>query len=174
MLTTIILWIIYTLIYGVAWIACYILAPFAAFTADEDGRLITGLGWMETFDNLGWSGPLSEPVVRATSEKWGRRIGLTRWLMRNKAYTLRYNMGRFHDGEYTYNVKQFGGDRGLSAKWETVEQDGKIMFEFEPQIAVSKGRFYFRIGWKVGPKIIGTFGMFTGLTPRLDDWDDLV
>ncbi len=159
------------------------LVPIAVLLADKDGRLPKGLRWLETHDDLGFGALDQEPAVEAFAKKWGKRIGLIRWLWRNKAYTLRYRMGiPMHTEKVSWRVVRQYGDRpkrkGLSALWVSVEANGKRYFEFQPSLSFgSKGRVYFRIGWKLEPFIrnpnpSGSTGMFTGITPRLDDYDD--
>ena len=89
------LFFFYLPIYTLAiWLA-YPLVPLAVWLADQEGRLPPLFRWLETHDNLGWKGPLSEPDVKTTYERYGPKIGLIRWLWRNKAYTLRYWMRAF-------------------------------------------------------------------------------
>jgi hypothetical protein len=67
--------------------------PVAVLLADKEGRLPHIFRWWETHDNLGYAGLDEEETVRKFTEKYGKRLGLIRWLWRNKAYTLRYDLG---------------------------------------------------------------------------------
>lgn len=165
------------------WFVCtfiltWFVVPIGVVMADGDGRLPRVFRWWETHDNLGYSGLDQERDVKEFAKKWGNRIGLIRWLYRNKAYTLRYRLGiPFHDSDrLTWRVLSAKGsvwDNGPFWLWAYVEVAGKRYFEFQPGFAIGGRRLYVRIGWKVAPLVsakdypTGSTGMFTGITPRL-------
>ncbi|KIC42253.1 hypothetical protein RA27_02390 [Ruegeria sp. ANG-R] len=168
------------------------LVPVAVIFADREGRLPYIVRWLETHDNVGWSGPLSEPATAAVVERWGQRAGLCRWLWRNRAYRLRYMMGiPLHHKDVDWSVLRTTGSyeaprRGWSFSYVEVEANGLRFFEFQPGYSFGvirvwrwtskEFRLYLRIGWKVKAmsrgRTRGSIGMFTGITPRSDDWDD--
>lgn len=163
-------------------ILAVLLAPIAAFTANSEGRLIRPLRWMETHDVLGWSGPLSERKVAEWYHKYGKRVAMTRWLMRNKAYSLRYNIfGKEIDEQTSISMTGtfIAKRRGFSYRLLKAIKEGKtVAFEYEIRVGfgIGIGMFYFRMGWKLAPffddmKRKG-IAVFQPLTPRTDDWDD--
>lgn len=157
----------------------WVLVPVAVAFADKDGRLPRPFRWLETHDNLGFAGLDTEPDVQTFTAKWGRRIGLVRWLWRNKAYTLRYRLGiPFHRPiPVEWKVLSVRGavkPQGVSCLWIVVEAGGKRYFELQPGYGWGGKRLYMRIGWKLyrlamypGDYPNGSTGMYTGITPRL-------
>lgn len=152
-------------------LAALVLAPIAALSAHADGRLRFGLRWMETFDALGWNGPLSEPVTKALMVKGYRTWALCRWLWRNKAYTFRQKVLGLPWNQRVIPIKFTGSSIpkkwGYSSMYYLVVSGGRTYFEFEPRIGYGLGYVYLRCGWKLRQT-----GMFAGITPRTDDWDD--
>lgn len=164
------------------------LVPIAVRFSDKYGRLPWVFRWLETHDNVGWNGPLSEAATAQFSDNPHKM--LRRWLWRNKAYRLRYWLGI----DYTDNTelnelrtvprkiinrKLSEGDWGFGLVYICVYDlvSGKFYFEFQPQIGLGKLKLYFRIGWKLkriadGKSPKGSTGMYTGITPRTDDYDD--
>lgn len=154
----------------------YPLAPIAAALADGEGRLPRILRWMETHDNLGWSGPLSEPASAATTAKYGRRIGLLRWLWRNKAYTLRYWMR----ARVTPDMAKASKGDAVPARWGYSSWSGRVgpYWEWQPRFGFGSFHLKLRCGWKMKPYFdsdgpyLPSAGIFTGISIRSDDWDD--
>lgn len=160
----------------VATLLAYPLVPVAVLLCDKDGRLPWLFRWLETHDNLGWKGPLTEGATTTVTERFGRKVGLIWWLWRNKCYTLRYwmrarvteDMERVQCGtldEPTHGFSYWFGRVGP-------------YWEFQPRFAFGRGQLYMRIGWKMVPyfktpnKLNLAAGIFQGVTPRSDDWDD--
>jgi hypothetical protein len=86
------------------------IVPVAVLLADKEGRLPRIFRWWETHDNLGYAGLDEEETVRKFTEKYGKRLGLIRWLWRNKAYTLRYDLGmRLDDHDWTITKVRVSG-----------------------------------------------------------------
>ena len=156
------------------------LAPIAAKAADPHGRLPKWARWMETYDNLGWKGPLSEPATRKLM--YNRSKALTRWLWRNKCYTLRRKWGV--DGYFTAANIETNGIK-QRPKWGPSLYVVKLRtttgsyFEYQPSVGLGVICLYFRIGWKLSGlkqamlnnRPINNKLIFTGITPRVDDYD---
>lgn len=152
------------------------LVPIAVAMADKDGRLPVFFRWLETHDNRGWQGPMSEPATAKHMDNPKKALRL--WLWRNKAYTLRYRLGIPWGADW--EVTKFKGrveprKVGPSFFYAEVTANGKRYFEFQPSLGLYWLRLYLRIGWKLKPylggKDTGSAGVFTGITPRTDDWD---
>lgn len=147
----------------------YPVVPVAA-AFSKDGRLPSWAWWLETHDNLGWDGPLSEgyPINR-----WG----LIRWLWRNKAYALR-NLYRADpdDGD----ARSEHGCRAparVGPSWWL----GKIgpWWELELSLGLHWFRVYVRMGWKLRPYFDGHIpsgpsatGIMIPFSVRTDDWSE--
>lgn len=159
----------------------YPLVPIAVAFCDAQGRLPRGFRWLETHDALGWIGPATEQATRNTTDRFGRKAGLIHYLWRNKAYTLR-NYLRATPKQETAQKKEFGRKFpkkvGLSYWFGYVSDEGKAWFEFEPRIGFGKFYLFARIGWKMKPyfgetwPVLKSAGIFSGASPRIDDWDD--
>lgn len=184
MIEAIIKCIIFTPVAYLIRFACIILTPLAVLFIDENGRLPRIFHWMETHDDLGWSGPLSVDATRRKTEKYGRKIGMMFWLWRNQAYSAQYKLFSipyltrkletrpiFESG--TIEIPKYGP----SYSFTIVEVERKKYFELQPRLSLGKLLIYFRIGWKVqglpaiiknGGYPVGSQGMFTGFTPRTD------
>lgn len=156
-------------------IAPWILVPIAVARADENGRLPRWAWWLETHDNLGWDGPASEPATAKHMDNPKKALRL--WLWRNKAYALRSWMGIPADA--SWEVTSFKGRAepakiGPSFFHMTVTANGRRYFELQPSLGLYWLRIYLRIGWKLQPYLHGgggSAGVYTGITPRTDDWD---
>lgn len=154
----------------------YPLVPIAVIFADADGRLPRFLRWLETHDALGWLGPMSEPAVAATVEKYGKRIGLIRWLWRNKVYTLRHWMR----ARITDDMPRNQSGQSVPARWGYSSWSGRIgpYWEWQPRFGFGGFHVYLRCGWKMKPYFdsdgpyMPSAGIFTGVGLRTDDWDD--
>lgn len=162
-------------------LAAYPLAPIAAFTADGNGRTIRLLAWMETQDNLGWAAIHEEPVVTKIADRFGRRVALAYWFMRNKAYAFHKWIGVKLDASDV--TMAYGGDSvppkwGFSHYWITLRTGGRSYFTYEPKISLGGFYLFFRLGWKLRgylgnriPPNDSPSGMFVGISIRSDDWD---
>lgn len=176
----------------------YPIVPIVVWFVNVHGRLPWAFRWLETHDNLGWTGLRVEPTVMKRHtwavEKFGwwvgDRIGLMFWLWRNKAYTLRYKMGMpfFDHKPFDFElIKTWGQEEwpteGQKFRMYTVlvKVNGKHYFECEPRWRISSKRMiYFRIGWKARSlgrgyvpdwnNPIGSTGMYAGFTPRMDTY----
>ena len=157
-------------------VLAYPLVPVAVALVDKDGRLPRIFRWLETHDNLGWAGPLSEPATRGTTGTKGQLAGLRRWLWRNKAYTLRYWMRAKIEDDM---VRKESGV-SIPKRWGYSYWSGKIgpYWEFQPRFGFGKFHLYMRLGWKLkpffdspGPYALSA-GIYTGISVRSDDWDD--
>ncbi len=155
-----------------AMLVVYLLAPLAAYTASKDGRLHWLFWWMETHDNLGWSGPLSEGYP---ADKWG----LCRWLWRNKAYALRDKFrANPSEDDLLFSYEEvilpvpaggFFKEHYIVGQW----------WERSYGYAFKRFKIYIRIGWKLKPYIDGhrpvgptATGMLIPFSIRTDDFDD--
>lgn len=154
----------------------YPLVPVAVHWADVDGRLPRIFRWLETHDNLGWAGPLSEPVTRQIYEIEGPLPALRRWLWRNKAYTLRHWMR----AKITEDMPRKESGVSVPARIGFSYWYGSIgpYWEFQPRIGFGSFHIYLRTGWKMkpyfdspGPYALSA-GIYTGIGIRSDDWDD--
>lgn len=157
--------------------------PVAVLFSDKNGRLPRLFRWWETHDDLGYAGLDQEPDVEEFAKKWGKHLGLIRWLYRNKAYTLRYKLGiPFHDPKpVSYQILCVKGQttprqRGFSWLWVVVVANGKRYFEFQPSYGFGSKVLYLRVGWKLAALArsdvaypFGSMGMYTGATPRKRD-----
>lgn len=123
----------------VAELLAYPLVPIAVRLADPTGRLPRGFRWLETHDYLGWSGPLSEnyPATR-----WG----LTRWLWRNKAYSL---SNRFRvDPPLDAPVHEYGrADQPLGFSYYLVLVGDA--FQLQVTLGLPWFRVFVNAGWKL-------------------------
>lgn len=175
-------WLTKTVLLWIAQLSVFFLAPVAALLANKDtGRLPSYLKWMETFDVLGWDGPLSEPAVAKIFNKYEKRVAMTVWLWRNKAYTLRekWRVPRNEEFVVQHRGTILPAKKGYSYLYVTVETEGKTYFEFQPRVGFGSFMLYLRVGWKLQPYVYDenaykypSTGIFQGLTPRSDDWDD--
>lgn len=153
----------------------YPLVPVAVLFCDKGGRLPWLFKWLETHDALGWSGPLTEHATTMTTQKYGQRVGLVRWLWRNKAYTLRYWLRARVTPEMT---KHSWGNLENSG-WGFSHWYGQVgpYWEYQPTINLGDYKIYMRIGWKMTPyfktpnKLKMSAGIFSGLSFRTDDRD---
>ena len=164
-------------------ISAYWLVPKAVKMADpETGRLPPEYRWLETHDALGWGAGTYEPAIKKIYDEKGKEAALVAWLLRNKAYTLRWNLRATPDYE-TMQLTESGPrvpPKWGFFKWKGVIRDlDKEWFEIMPGIGLGFVHIYLRIGWKLKPYFLGerptgpsSVGMFTGVTPRSDDWDD--
>lgn len=164
-------YLLFILVDWSARIFCYFLAPIAAYTSNKDGRTLSIFKWMETPDNLGWNGPLSEPEVAKSmnNPKWA----LTRWFWRNKAYTLRIKyLGIPRKTKIIKTVGEREAPKNVGFSWfKAINEDGYWYAEVRFSLGEKIGYIYLKMGWKLY-NIGLTNGMFAGLTPRIDDWDD--
>lgn len=172
-----------TAIVSVASVAAYFLAPKAVAAADPlTGRLPPQYRWMETHDALGWGAGLYEPEIKAIYDTKGREAALVAWLQRNKAYALRWSLRATPN--YETMILSESGPR-VPPKWGffrwrgTVKDGANEWFESMPGIGLGWFHLYLRMGWKLKPLFLGerpvgpsAVGMFIGITPRIDDWDD--
>lgn len=158
----------------------WLLVPIAVSRMKMATGRLTFFRWLETHDNLGWPGPASE---EATAQFGRTRKAMRRWLLRNKAYALRYKMGvPFIHEDVNWGLLRTKGREdppiwGLSYYYVEIEANGKRYFELQPSLCLGPNfRLYARIGWKVkrlgtgSPK--GGTGIYTGITPRTDNRDD--
>lgn len=160
----------------IAWagqLLAYPLVPLAVLFADKDGRLPRLFRWLETHDALGWAGPMTEPSVSATTAKWGRKVGLIRWLWRNKAYTLRHWLR----ARITDDMPREQTGTSVPARWGYSSWSCRIgpYWEWQPRFGLGAFHLYIRAGWKLKPYFEGgssAAGIFTGVSIRSDDWDD--
>ncbi len=145
------------------------LVPIAVW-AERDGRLPWWAWWLETHDNLGWAGPLSEgyPATR-----WG----LVRWLWRNRAYALR---NEFRARVTADTERRQSGDV-IPARIGVSRWHGRIgsAWEREWSLGVWAFRVYVRAGWKLRPYFAGhvptgptATGMLIPVSVRIDDFDE--
>jgi hypothetical protein len=149
----------------------YPLAPLAALLSNSKGRAPLFLRWLETHDNLGWSGPLSEGLPAT-------RRGLCQWWWRNKAYTLR-NVFRANP---TLSEIQFNYVEGI----ELVPSTGYFYsiikigrwWEKEWGYAFKWFKISFKAGWKLRPYLNGhrpygptATGIIMPFSIRSDDYD---
>lgn len=159
-------------------LAAYPLAPIAVALADSDGRLPLPLQWLETHDAPGWIGPMTEVATIKTTERFGRRIGMVHWLWRNKAYRLRHWMR----ARITRDMPIAERGTSIPARWGFSYWRGDVgpYWELQPRLGLGRVHIYLRIGWKLKPIFdagrwpdgLSPVGMYTGITPRMDDWDD--
>jgi hypothetical protein len=157
--------------------SAYPLVPIAILFVNKDGRLPWIFKWLETHDNPGWSGPLSEKDTREKTEKYGQKIGLMFWLWRNRANRATSILSadiyeidrRYESGTWNQNIKGFSCWYGCINGY----------FELQPSYGFTSTRIYVRIGWKMKPYFnpnmtewpklgSGSNGMYTGITPRSD------
>jgi len=148
----------------------YPLAPLAALLSNSKGRAPLFLRWLETHDNLGWSGPLSEGLPAT-------RRGLCQWWWRNKAYTLRSKFSANPtrvDVQYMYieeieavpNGGFFKGHYKVGRWWER-----------EYGWAFKYFKISFKMGWKIKPYMNGmplkptATGIIMPFSIRSDDYD---
>lgn len=160
-------------------IAAYPLAPIAAMMADGAGRLPFGLRWLETHDQPGWAGPRSIPSLAALSP----RVGLMRWLWRNKAYSLAGMLGIKPAREDVSHIASGGSlvppAWGPSIWWGVLTYRGRTYWELQPRLSAFGKVAYLRIGWKIigyciaekdglpWPDPNRQDGMFNAVSPRI-------
>lgn len=134
-------------------LAAYPLAPIAAALCDVDGRLPTGLCWLETQDQPGWRGPASVPHLAEVMYNGFPRVALTRWLWRNKAYRLSGHLGIKPTRGQTNYVNAGGSTTppkwGLSLWWGVLTYRGRTYWELQPRLSLAGHVAYLRIGWKI-------------------------
>lgn len=181
MVVALLKWIVFTPLAYIIRLFALLIVPYAVLFLDQDGRLPWLFRWLETHDDLGWSGPLSVEATRTKTEKYGRRIGMMFWLWRNQAYAAQYYLFSipFLTKDVTItDVKYWGQiyrpERGLWWAFVTIRANGKKYFEFRFGWVFPAFALFVRTGWKLVPIAqgqippVGSTGMFTGLTPRLD------
>lgn len=144
--------------------------PAAYLLADKNGYLPKWLHWMETWDNLGWIGPLSEGRTRAVFYAKGPKPALAQWLRRNKAYGLRMGILGMPSGNrptvyrYGMNVHDWK-ETGLFWRF-LINRRGYFQLQFGASL-LGRG-LYMNIGWKLANSGL-THGMLAGITPRQKD-----
>lgn len=179
MLQAIILCLVYLPLAYAMRIAAILLAPVAVLTLDDDGRPWSVFWWMETHDNLGWSGPLSEKDTRTVFEEKGPRAGMRAWWWRNIAYAGQYyafSIPFLTEDVKVQRVTSRGWPRPARGPWlqvVTATIGGRKYFEVNTGFAFPTFLLYARIGWKLlplaeGQPAYGSTGMYTGITPRTD------
>lgn len=172
-----------TILVSAASIACIWAVPQAVKRADpQTGRLQPNDRWMETHDALGWGAGTYEPEIKKIYDTKGKEAALEAWLLRNKAYTLRWSLRATPNYE-TMTLEESGPrvpPKWGFWRWKGVVKDGPYEW-FDSMTGLSLGwlHVYIRAGWKLKPLFLGerptgatAVGMFTGITPRADDWDD--
>lgn len=177
--------LIWSGIIALAEVAAYLFASFAVKKADPTtGRLPESLRWMETPDALGWGAGTYEPEIKKIYDEQGKEKALVAWLRRNKAYGLRYELRALPN--YETMVLDESGPRVPPRwgffQWKGVIRDGdQTWFESMPGLGLGWFHIYLRMGWKLKPLFLGerpdlttptAVGLFMGITPRIDDWDD--
>lgn len=167
----------------VASIACLWEVPKAVKRADPlTGRLQPEDRWMETHDALGWGAGTYEPEIKKIYDEQGKEKALEAWLLRNKAYTLRWQL-RATPNYKTMTLTESGPrvpPKWGFFHWRGVVKDGASeWFDSMRGIGLGFVHVYLRSGWKLKPLFLGerpaepsAVGMFVGITPRADDWDD--
>lgn len=169
---------------AIASVAAYWEVPKAVDRADpKTGRLQPEDRYLETPDALGWGAGTYEPEIKAIYDKEGKKAALIAWLRRNKAYGLRADM-RANPNYATMKLFEEGPrvpPKWGFWRWQGVVVDGKNKW-FDRMTGISLGfaHFYLRSGWKLKPLFLGerpepgksSVGLFIGVTPRSDDWDD--
>lgn len=164
-------------------VSAYWLVPKAVKRADPlTGRLQPDDRWLETPDALGWGAGTYEPEIKKIYESEGKEAALVAWLRRNKAYGMRADM-RATPNYSTMQLFESGTrvpPRWGFWQWTGVVKDGDRQW-FDRMTGVSFGwsHVYLRSGWKLKPLFLGerptgpsAIGLFMGITPRSDDWDD--
>lgn len=164
----------------------FFLVPIAVQFMDmKTGRLPWMFRWLETHDNIGWTGPASE---EATAQYGQTKKAMRKWLLRNKAYRLRYWLGipfiRNHALPLSYRIIKVINKPVSKGTWGFgyvfvvifMYSNDKKYFEYQPQLGLGNIKLYFRIGWKLkriadGKIPKGSTGMYTGVTPRTDDYN---
>lgn len=161
------------------------MVPIAVAQADKvTGRLQPRHRWLETPDALGWGAGTYEPEIKAIYDKRGKEAALRAWLLRNKAYGLRYSL-RAKVNPDTMTVKESGSrvppKVGPWYWYARVTDKGRSYFELRQGVSFSKAHVYVRYGWNLKPWVEGyrpapgrvtSAGIFNGITVRSDDWDD--
>lgn len=179
--------IVWSFLAAGASVLAWLLAGFAVKRADpETGRLPAWLSWMETPDALGWGAGTYEPEIKKIYDEKGKEAALAAWLRRNKAYGFRYEL-RAQPNYDTMELIESGPripPRWGVFHWKGVIKDGdKEWFESMPGLSIGFVHIYLRCGWKLKPLFLGerpdlngptAVGLFMGITPRMDDWDDFV
>lgn len=175
--------LVWSAVVWLAQLAAWLLAPWAVRRADPaTGRLTPGFSWMETPDALGWGAGTYEPAIKKIYDEKGKEKALVAWLRRNKAYGLRYAL-RATPNYATMTLTESGPrvpPRWGPFHWKGVIRDGEHeWFESMPGFGFGSFHVYLRCGWKLKPLFLGerptddkSMAIFTGITPRLDDWDD--
>jgi len=167
-------------------ILAFPLVPLCVMLADSQGRLPKGFRWLETPDALGWGAGRYEPTINSIYEKFGKRIALIAWLLRNRAYGLAAKCQATPNYD-TMIMKSYGTPgvfRNAPAWWLGTITDGNRWW-FEFSFAVRVGNLFVigvRTGWKLLPFFDGSrpedfsttaTGLFMGITPRTDSIDGL-
>lgn len=171
-----------TLLAWVAQVAAIFLVPVAVKQANPTtGRLPEKYLWLETPDALGWGAGTYEPAIKKIYDEKGKEAALEAWLLRNKAYGLRDGFKANIDRSSMF-LKESGPR--VPPKWGfwcwkgTVVQDDGYWFDYQPGFSFGVAHIYLRCGWKLKPLFIDpndtnpVIGLFEGITPRSDDWDD--
>ena len=153
-----------------AMLVAYPLVPVAVAFATADGRLPWWAWWLETHDNPGWQGPLSE---RYPATRWG----LVRWLWRNKAYALRDLYRAEVDVDTPRSQRGSIVPAEIGPSWWL----GRICryWELELSLGLYAFRIYLRAGWKLKPYFLGhrptgptATGMLIPISIRTDDFSE--
>lgn len=169
---------------ALASVSAYWLVPKAVKRADPlTGRLQPQDRWLETPDALGWGAGTYEPEIRKVYETEGKEAALIAWLRRNKAYGMRADM-RATPNYDTMELFETGPrvpPKWGPWAWTGIVKDGERRW-FDQMTGISFGfaHVYLRSGWKLKPLFLGErpdpakspIGIFMGITPRSDDWDD--
>lgn len=166
----------------VAEVAAVFVVPSAVKQADPlTGRLPEKYQWLETPDALGWGAGIYEPVIAEVYYSKGKEAALEAWLTRNKAYGVK--AGWRADIDFNAFTLVESGPR-IPPKWGFWKWTGKVWSNdkdyFDTQVGVSFGfaYLYLRCGWKLKPLFVDrndrnkAIGLFEGITPRSDNWDD--
>jgi hypothetical protein len=113
-----------------------------------------------------------------TTRRWGLRAGLWHYLWRNKAYTLRHWMR----ARISRDMPRSQSGKKIPARIGYSQWFGRVgpYFEWQPRLGCGSFHIYLRVGWKLKPIFDAgmwpegptSVGMFTGISPRVDDWDD--
>ncbi|MFO1301796.1 MAG: hypothetical protein U1F17_15775 [Burkholderiaceae bacterium] len=140
-------WLGWSAVLLVAEVLAVPLVPLAVALADPAGRLPPCFRWLETHDQPGWQGPLSEgyPATR-----WG----LIRWLWRNRAYRLS-NTWRCSPDFETMVLRERGtrDPRTNPPAWwlGTIADGRRWWFELTAAARLAGVDVELRAGWKLAP-----------------------
>lgn len=154
------------------------LTPLAVYLADSDGRLPKYLRWMETPDALGWGAGYYEPAIKKVFDKYGKKVALGVWLLRNRVYGLGTVWRCFPEYD-TMVLKSYGTknvfDNAPGWWLGTIQDKSGWYFEFSFAVRVLN---LFSIGMRTGWKLLPFFnghrpedrstatGIFAGITFR--------